>query len=327
MAIISIADTKDGQSVAWSGQQGRVYANSLVVVTDDAAMGPRAVLAALGLRNGDFYRFPLAGTAAEWDYGSFIQSLSCKKAAEDGKQWLVEVQYGPFDWQTQGGAVAEAAAVGMFDPMRVPPQVSWSSAKYERAVLKDARGTPIQNTAGDPFDPPLKVDDSRPVLSIVRNESRFDPLYAGLFKDTINGGTFLGYDPHTVKCADITAKREYHADYGYFWEVLYTFELRPVRRDSNGELIDAGWVELVLNAGLRQKSADGSKVEQILVQEAPVSSPVLLAESGRSFIASGVTPTPHYLRFQLYPERDFDVFNFPEDLLTVGSLPGQGGIP
>jgi hypothetical protein len=32
---------------------------------------------------------------------------------------------------------------------------------------------------------------------------------------------------------------------------------------------------------------------------------------------------PSYLRFQIYPLMDFTKFNFPNDLLTVGSIPGQ----
>ena len=328
MQILSITDSIDGQAGSWSGKGGRVYTNSLIVITDDARVGPRAVVQGLGLSNGDSYRYPVAPgtTAVEWDYGSFIDSVDAAKDAEDGCQWKVTIKYLPFDWASQGGATGAAAALGQFDPFAIPPQVQWGSQKFEAYLTKDANGNPLQNTAGDPFDPPPKRDDSRPVLTIVRNEATFDPLYAGNYKDTCNGTVFLGYDINTVKCDDIVAKREYHADYGYYWEVTYTFTLRLVRYDSSNVLIDNGWTEEILNCGLRQISVADGNAHQILIDKAPVSAPVLLNKAGQYIgPSSGVTATPIYLEFQIYPQMDYTVFNFPSDMLTVSSVPGLGG--
>ena len=325
MAIVSIHDSKDGQDISWSGQSGRVYSNSLIVLTDDASMGPRAIVKALGLRNGDYYRFPWATTATEWDYSSFIQQMSAKKTADDGRQWLVELEYGPFDWTGIGGATADAAAEGRIDPFAIPPQVSWGSAKREFALLKDVNGKPIRNTAGDPFDPPLTREITTPVLTIVRNEPTFDPLTVTKYVDTTNGTVFLGFDTNVVKCADVVSKRDYHADYGYYWEVTYSFEVRPVRYDSTGRLTDNGWVREVLNAGLREIDVVSGDRQQIIIDQHVVTSPVLLTQGGVYIEALG--DDPYYLEFQIYPQLDYSIFNFPDDLLTVQSVAGFGGFP
>jgi len=284
-------------------------------------MGPRAVLRGLGLRNGDFYRFPLTTTAVEWDYASFIQSMDCSEEAEDGKQWKVTLQYGPFDWTSQGGATTEAASDGRFDPFAVPPKVHWGSNKFERFCIKDALGNPITNTVNDPFDPPLKRDDSRPLLTITRNEPSFDASLAQTFKDHVNAGPFLGYDPNTVKCHDITADKVYHADYGYYAEVTYEFEIREYQIDASGNILVNGWFETVLNAGLRQIDINGNPA-QIMINNTPVTSPVMLTTGGRYVGAAG---QPHYIDFQIYPSADFDKLNIDKDILNYKSVPGAGG--
>jgi len=267
MNILAIYDLKGGRSISWSGQSGRQYKLELRVLTDDPNMGPRAVLRGLGLRNGDFYRFPLTTTAVEWDYASFIQSMDCSEEAEDGKQWKVTLQYGPFDWTSQGGATTEAASDGRFDPFAVPPKVHWGSNKFERFCIKDALG------------------------------------------------------PNTVKCHDITADKVYHADYGYYAEVTYEFEIREYQIDASGNILVNGWFETVLNAGLRQIDINGNPA-QIMINNTPVTSPVMLTTGGRYVGAAG---QPHYIDFQIYPSADFDKLNIDKDILNYKSVPGAGG--
>ena len=42
------------------------------------------------------------------------------------------------------------------------------AAQYQRPLLVDVNGVAVVNSAGDPFDPPIEVDDCRPELSITR---------------------------------------------------------------------------------------------------------------------------------------------------------------
>jgi hypothetical protein len=328
MAIVSISDTKGSRALSWSGQSGRVYTLEVLIVTDDATMGPRQVLKSMGMNNGDHYRFPLYVNnqsnpdPTEFDWGSFVQSLDLKEEAADGKQWRATIQYAPYDWGSQGGYTTEGASEGVFDPFAIPPEVRWASQKYERACQFDRAGNPIRNTVGDEFDPPLKRDDSRPILTIVQNEPNFDIGRVQSFKDTVNSDVFLGFDPNTVKCQDITAERVYHADWGYYWRVTYEFEIRPIYIPKGSTTpVDVGWTELVLNAGYRYLSVATGNPAPVLVQGAPVSAPVALTQAGQYVPAA----SPYYLAFDIYPASEFAGLPIDQTLLSVGSSPGEGG--
>jgi hypothetical protein len=322
--IVSIGDIKGGRSASWSGQAGRSYTQQIRVITDDPTMGPRAVAKALDNKIGRYYEHPVTTTTTEWDYGSFQQSIDMREEGDDGKQWLITLTYAPFNWVEQGGATTEAAAEGQTDPFKVPIKVSFGTTKFERFCIKDNNDNPVVNNVGDPFDPPIKRDDSRATLTLVRNEPTFNSQYVQTFKDTVNKDTFLTiYQPNTVKCADVTAEREYQADWGYYWVVTYHFEIREFTTDAQNNIIYEGWTEVILNAGLRELDPAGAAgaVKPILIKGAPVTSPVMIDKNGK------YTPgaDPSYLRFQIYPLMDFSKFNFPNDLLTVGSIPGRAG--
>jgi len=324
VGIVSIHDVKGNRSVSWSGQGGRSYSQQLRVITDDPTMGPRAVAKALSFRVGAQYAHPLTSTATEWDYGNYLQGFDIKEESDDGKQWLCTLTYGPFNWTEQGGATTEAAAEGQTDPFKVPIKVSFGTAKYEREITADMRGKPIVNSVGDPFDPAMKRDDSRGVLTLVRNEPTFNSQYVQTFKDTCNKDVFLTiYKANTVKCSDVTAERDYQADWGYFWVVTYVFEIRESITLDDGTVVADGWNELVLNKGLREYDPDGGpgSLRQVLIKGCPVTSPVPIGVNGDYKPGND----PYYRAFQIYPLQDFSKFNFPDDLLTVGSVPGQGG--
>jgi hypothetical protein len=322
--IVSISDVRGNRSLSWSGQGGRSYTQQLRIITDDPTMGPRAVAKALSFKVGAQYSHPITTSATEWDYGNYLQGFDLKEEGDDGKQWLCTLDFGPFNWAEQGGATTEAAGEGQTDPFKVPIKVSFGTAKYEREITLDMRGKPIVNSVGEPFDPPMKRDDSRGVLTLVRNEPTFNSAYVATFKDTCNQDIFLTiYKANTVKCSDVTAERDYQADWGYFWVVTYIFEIRESITLDDGTVITDGWNEYVLNKGLHEYDPDGGpgSLKPIIIGSSPVTSPVPIGVNG------DYKPTnePYYRAFQIYPLQDFNKFAFPEDLLTVGSKPGLPG--
>ena len=160
------------------------------------------------------------------------------------------------------------------------------------------------------------------MLTVVCNEEEFDATFVQRFKDHLNADVFLGFPPRTVKCQDITSTRQYHADYGYYWEVTYEFEVREKITADDGTVIVAGWDEEVLNCGLRELDLDGNP-RAICIKGAPVTSPVLLTLQGRHV---GSSTEPHYLTFKMYLDADFDkLAKIPKDLLEVASELGRGG--
>ncbi len=319
MGIVSIKDIPGGRSASWSGQGGRQYTQQLRIITDGATVGPKAVMQSLNFRNGTPYWHPLVLSRTEEDKACFIQSLDVKEEGEDGKQWVATISYGPFSWGEQGGAGDE----GILDPFKVPPKVRFDDAKFDTAAVYDTQtGKPILNTVGDPFIPPLKKEETRPILTIVRNEPVYDINWVQQFKDHVNADTFLGFAPNSVKCASITAEQEYHADFGYYYVVSYTFELRPVLfsdADSlgrgGGVQLTNGFTERVLNAGLREKKE--SVVRKVIVSGSPVSEAVSLTKAG----LYDPTAAPYFLDVNIFPMAEFSKLSLDEDLLKKTVFP------
>lgn len=314
----------------------RRYTNTLRVITNSQYVGSiqvqQAVLG-IGAVQGATYRFPLpelngdAGLPAvpcETDTGSFCQSIEIAQDQEDGKQWLITIQYASLDInhemgnsQTQNGTV---------NPLEAAPKVHWSSAKYLVNYPLDVNGLPFINTVGDPLEDPPQTEETRQVLHFARNEEDYNDSWAQQFRDTVNSDTFLGWNPGQAKCRDIQGERQYSTDFGYYWEVSYEFEFRigstivvdqtdnfgaPIGTASN----TTGWTERVLNSGLRQLAGGTGAPQQILIDGALVTSPVPLQQNGVYTPITATVP-PYYLDFTLYPSSPFAQLNIPQNVLT-----------
>ena len=296
----------------------RSYTLKLKAFAASRFVGPVQVIGRIPVRIGDTYQFPLAsGTPYENDTGSFVQSISASNATEDGVQWDVTIEYGPFDVGHQLGT--SDISQGIIDPTDRAPEVFYDKAKYKRnkpvdetvnldpSTGENTGGNPYINTVGDPLLDPPDTEETRPTLKFIRNEPTYNDSYAAQYKDTVNSDEFLGYPPNTVKCADISAERIYDADWGYYYRVGYDFEFR----DDDDTL---GYTKSVLNAGYRQKvGGTGDPVNVVDANGNTVTDAVPLQKDG-SYDASA---DPYFLSFQEFAQLTFSDLNIPEDLLTT----------
>jgi len=308
------------RSGSWSVDEtrcNRSYTLKLKAFAGSKYAGPVQVIGALPVRIGDTYQFPLAtGVPYENDTGSFVQSISAVNASEDGLQWDVTIEYGPYDVAHQLGT--SDISQGIIDPTDRAPEVYYDKAKYKRTKPEDESvnlneegqntgGKPYINTVGDPLLDPPDTEETRPTLKFIRNEATYNDSYAAQYKDTVNSDEFLGYPPNTVKCADISAERIYDADWGYFFRVTYDFEFRD---DDDGN----GYSKLILNAGYRQLvNGTGEPVNVTDANGNTVTDAVPLQENG-SYSPSA---DPYFLTFQEFAQLTFADLNIPDDLLTT----------
>jgi hypothetical protein len=288
MPIVSVKEQFSGRDTSQSVKRERTYKRVFHVLTDDPRTGGFAVRAALGIQIGEPYQLGTPGPDlwAEGDTGSFATSIRASVSSEDGLTWTAEVDYGPYEPET-----AES-------PLDEPEDVSWDQVTFEIPVDYDANGTAILNSAGDPYDPPVMIEDDRPVLTIVRNELEYNSDLSDLYRGSVNASAFFGKAPGTVKCMPMRAQRLWspnlNINEGYYWKVTYTFH---VNRDGwKRKLLDQGYQELV--SGVRKK---------ILVDGLPASQPQLLNGSG---LKLAVGSDPVYKEFTVHKPRDFSVFNF-----------------
>lgn len=264
------------------------YTRRFYVQTDTKTDGPMAVIAALksayGIYPGAIYKNATTttwapGTAtisaySESDDGAFVRSIEPKCTDMDGKGWTVDVQYGPFDAQSQANE----------NPLEARTEHKWSFAEDEVPVDQDANGNFIGNTAGDPFDPPMMTTESRLILQISRNEPVFFAATALYYKGKVNADMFYESPPGTVRIANITGEDFWNSSLAaVVWRVTYEFHFRP-----------QGWRKYILNAGYNQLVSGVRK--PIEVNHHLVSHPMPLDQAGK-LLTVGTTPV--WLNFDL----------------------------
>jgi hypothetical protein len=288
----------------------RTYTNRVKLVVNSRYVGTLGVIAFIGSKIGDTYRYPLFSPMTEQDTGSFVQSIRPEKSSEHSASgqinWTATIEYGPFDTIFHLGSAY--LSTGQIDPTAHVLEIAWSSAKYEVTRPYDF-GDPKKfylNTVGDPLVDPPPYEETRSVLKILRREPFFDEVTANLYRNTINQDIFLNCPPNTVKCRDICApEREYDPDWGLFWPVSYEFEFRV---DPNGD----GFKQLIANMGLRYKNSAGKLVNVTDDKHQQANDAMLLSKDG-SKLAAGADP--YMIEFTGFPVVPFEGLNIPQDIL------------
>lgn len=294
MAVTRVAETSRSGGV--DREWKRSYRRTFVVEVDSPYDGAVTVIGSLPVQLGNYYLVVDGlGAAVEHDFGSFVCDVQARQVSRDGLKWEAEVSYQPYN--------------PLFfpkNPLDHPPKISWGGSKFEKAIDQDINGDAILNSAGDYFDPPVTVDDSRITLRIQRNEARYDPAIAAQFKDAINSDTFYGQQPGTWKSALPTADLQFNVDSGtadgFYYEVTYEFEFRP--EGWKREILDQGLK--VITGGVQVPASEGGK---------DVTSPILLDGTG---VALAVDADPVFLSFDVYNEIAFSQLN-----LDPAGAPGQ----
>jgi hypothetical protein len=282
VAITSIFEIPDGRSATIGPNWARTFGRTFQVETDSAAVGPVAIAHALPFAIGTPYQ-----TSTEKYPGAYIQNFRFDAASSDGRTWRVGVEYGPFD-----------ASQFPENPFDRRPDYEWSFVEFQRIVDEDIHGEAIVNTAKEYFDPPVEIDDSRPVCTVTRNEDHFNIHLAKEFRDSINESEFWGWPAYTVKCKSISAKLALDPLVGWYWVVTYILEFNPDQ-----------WGREILSQGLRQLNTAGTAYAPILINGSQTTSPVPLDEKGHALPPDG---DPVFLTFDVYREMDFSILNLPE---------------
>jgi hypothetical protein len=309
MGILTVDETKLSGRLNWSVDGGRNYTLQVRIVTDDVTIGPRAAALACNMDVGSPYRFPLTDPT-EVDYGSTLTGVSVEKEADDGKSYIISMEFTQRKPTDQDGAQADNTFT--VNPVLAPPAVRWGSERMEIACIYDRTGKPIVNAGvGDPFDPPLTRPYTVPIVNVTRTLTTFDPNWVFDYQDHINEFDWLGFPAGTVLCKELAGNRVFHSDYGWLWEQVVAFAFKPIRTADDGTIIENGWAEVILNTGLREK-VDG-KIRKVIVDNSPVNSPVPLTSKGKY----DPDDEQGYVVFDIYPTADFAAFDLPEDLFTI----------
>ena len=279
----------------------RRYTRTFLVETTNSADPASVALQAFGLPEiGDSY---VSGSVQD----SGARVVSIRPERESAKSWTVRVEYSTEtnDQEDQDPLNMTPVMSFEFETFRVPiiGELDQDAAGNANKVFKGA----MQNAAGEIFNPPPMMDESRPVLKVVKNSAFFDPIFAMSFQDAVNIAPWGGASERQVKVNRISTpgiKTEKINDV----EIAYypvTYELHYKRETWDIQVLNQGWYYLsaagadptVPDSKIPFKDGDGNPTKG------------LLAEDGTA-LADGAIPT--YIRKKAYKELDFNLLGLPE---------------
>lgn len=310
MAVNGIAkELRDGSSADYSSSgKGfnrsveRTYSRAFLIETTDSKDPAAVALGAPGL--------PPIGSqftsGSVFDPEARVTSLRPSRLAP--KAWRVDVEYSTESPDDQ-------------DPLNHRPEMSFSFQTFRVPIVgeldQDAAGDAVKvfkgamkNTAGQIFDPPPEMDESRPVLKIVRNEPTFNPIVAMTFQDAVNAVGWGGAKARQIKVQSISTSGRKTEKVGAVTYEYYpvTYELHYKRETWDVRLLNWGWYYLTA-AG-----ADPTDPANLIDFKDASGKPTkgLLADNGTA-LAAGAKPT--YVTKRVYKELSFQLLNLPQTFI------------
>lgn len=274
----------------------RTYVQHWRAITDNPLIGPGEVRANAPVAIGQTYN---AGT--ESDSGSYCQQIAVSEdtTADDGCQWIISAQYGPFDVMSQAPEV----------PFTQRPKLSFGFSEFQQVQTVDANGDAILNSAGDPFNPPLMEDVSWPIMTITRNEPGFNLGLVATAKGKINALPWFGRPAKWWRCLNIAGDEAQDPDGAIYFVVTYQFALNPNE-----------WTAEVLDQGMRELNSNGERVAILDKYGNKVTEPWPLNEDGTK---KAVGEDPEFLVFDVIESIDYSVFDldtFYNEEVAAGRL-------
>jgi hypothetical protein len=249
---------------------------------------------------------PQPGEAHPGNPRARVDSVQVKDL-EAGKVWEATVNFSVPSGQGDFGGAEDDPE----DPTTRRPEVDFGSAPYTKIVDKayggsDVQGNPtqpIQNSASDPFDPPIQEEVSRPVISAKYAIRRFNPAVKFELENTINASAivFCGFQvpARRARLLSVGCSPRYDADDVLYWEMAVQVEINW--DGYTRKLLDQGYYYF----------ASGDKTE-ITVKDAsgkdvPVTEPQMLDGAG------GLSESPHFLSFDTFWAADWSALNLPRE--------------
>lgn len=290
MTILHVREIWNGRQASIDSKNVRNYRRTFRVETDSMLDGPFQVTnTALLPSLFAYYADPAGGI----DLGALVHKITPRQLDEPFF-WEVDVDYSSKidnPEQAQTGAQEQ-------DPLRRPSKIKWSMAKYQKAIDKDRNDKAMTNSAGEKYL--VEIDDSRPVLTISRNEQTVLPAQILEYQDAISSDTFFGAAAGTAKMDSISAESAYENG-TFYWQVEYVIHFR--REGWKLKLLDEGMQELV-----------GGKLRPIYPDNSanPVTAPVPLDSHGVA-LTLPITPSnpAKFNEFDVYKDKAFAPLNLP----------------
>jgi len=273
MAVTYLGEDPTGRT-AQNNKGARTYQRKFKLETTSQADGAYAV--------GSNASLPIIGNAHPEDANAFCISLDVQNTSP-WKGWIVTANYS--DERTIDDTPTDDAA-----------SISWGSEQFQKPAVFDLSGNLIVNSAGDPFDPPAMMDDSRRVVTVEKNLAVV-PSWILDYQDAVNSDDFtvdgvsIGIGKAKMQAVTVGARQRRNGT--IFRTVNFTIHLQR-----------EGWLLDILDAGFRRKISGGREnIRNSGDGELPTA-PVPLDGNGQPI--DDPTPTNCvFLQFAVYKTRAF----------------------
>jgi hypothetical protein len=269
---------------------------------------------------------PQIGDLFPGDDDSYAQSVNITPEQDDPQTWKVTIEYSSnpdaASTSSDGGSTpppqVETQQTGQkpadreANPTLRPPDFKVNFVSFPYIVPN------INNSAGDPFVPPITVERFRPVFSIGCNVKSINSYTLATYIGKVNStsvtfttgtGCVLSIPAKTGKIKNINTELLLEGSYQY-WRLTYEIEINTsVSPIDNTTVI--GWDMYLLDMGYRIKKDDNERAP-IYEGGAKITQPVRLNGFGKKAAAGA---TNFYL---IFPSADvYGTLNF-------AALPGLG---
>ncbi|HYH67161.1 MAG TPA: hypothetical protein VD866_20865 [Urbifossiella sp.] len=299
--MASAEEVWEGRQATSSWPDKRVYTRVFDVTTDSPFDDAATAAAVVGISKGDPH---------PTDDVAVCVSINPSQKADSPTLWQVSYGYDShpeipevLQPDATGGVSppepvtpAEAAAAGE-NPQSKQPVWKVSFQQTQEPAVKDRNLDPVWNSARLPFDPPIMVEVSRPIVTVTFNKPSFGLDHAEYIQDAVNSETWRGMEPRTCRLIGVEAQSMQENGVA-FWSVSYTL---AIKRDTwDYRPLDCGFAEWDLGSPGLGIPARWVKIVDDYGKEP--TEPVPLNGSGRK-----LTPgdAPVYLRFRIYREISF----------------------
>ena len=268
---------------------------------------------------------PQIGDLFPGDDDSYAQSVNISPEQDDPQTWKVTIEYSSnpdaassspngstpppaVETQQAGQKPADREA----EPTLRPPDFKVNFVSFPYIVPN------INNSAGDPFVPPITVEKFRPVFSIGCNVSTIDSYDLATYIGKVNSSTVtfstgtgctLRILAKTGKIKNINTELLLEGSYQY-WRLTYEIEINTSLDPVDGETV-IGWDMHLLDMGYRIRKDDGERAP-IFEGGVKITQPVRLNGAGKKAAANAANS---YIVFS-----SSDVYG----TLNFAALPGLG---
>lgn len=310
MAVEQWIEHVEGRSGSINDQREREYVRVFKFMMSRATDGPEVIqLHPACPRPWSVY----VSASGIVDTGSWCRDVRFDVDSNDPYTWTVVASY--------SSRVNRPDINLIENPLLRPSDISWGTTREMVPMEFDADGTPVRNTAGDLFDPPLEKPRTTAILRIGKNLPTYDARLYVDYENTVNEKPFFTFGKWQVKCEHITGKRQFENGI-LFWRVDFEFHIRGAQLADDAPGGDArmkehkyAWSKFVLNRGWRETDTINGGTKPIMVYGQPITSPAFLDADGKAINLPPIPPRlsgdPVWLKFEPHPIKDFGVLPVP----------------